>query len=106
VEAHGLDHRPDLWLGAPEPQPVAADPLAAREHRQVDHQRGVGEGELAQIDGHVTLGLDRLGQGPAAARLARAILLTTATQNRVDVIKLDDRGNLHKTPAERQVAPA
>ena len=67
VEAHAgqpvqpdeLDQRADLRLGAAEQDRAAMRAQAAREHRQIEHQRRVGEHELAEVDDDVGLGADR-----------------------------------------------
>lgn len=69
MQTDELDQRPDLRLGAAEQYgaPVGTEP--ARQHRQVEHQRRVGEGKLAEVDDHVGLGANRAGQRPPSTTL-------------------------------------
>jgi hypothetical protein len=46
VHSGHLDERSDLRLGAAEQHGPAADAEPAREHRQIQHQRPIREGEL------------------------------------------------------------
>jgi hypothetical protein len=62
---------------------------------EVEHQRGIAEYELAQVDDHVVRGVDGLGEGAAAVPLRRPILVASTTQYRGVVIELDDVSNLH-----------
>lgn len=94
MQANGLDHGPDLGLRIRQPKLVALDALAPSEHGQVDHQRGVREGQLPQIHGHIAVGLDRLRQGSAPMDLGRSVLVSLTAQDGGGVIELDDLGNL------------
>ena len=56
MQADELDQMHDLRLRALQQQaPLTAPPQAMREHRQVDHQRGVGEHKITQVDEHIAL---------------------------------------------------
>jgi hypothetical protein len=48
-----LDQGSDLRLRPAQQKLPATGAQPAREHRQIDHQRGVGEHQLAQVDHHV-----------------------------------------------------
>ena len=65
VQADDLDQPPDLRLGVAQQHPPPGDAQAAREHREVEHQRGVGERELAEVD-------DDVGRRPPSARESAA----------------------------------
>ena len=59
VQPHQLDQRLDLRLGLVQEHRSSPHAQAAGQDRQVEHQRGVGEGELGQVDDDVRLGSDR-----------------------------------------------
>jgi hypothetical protein len=105
VEADELDQRPDLRLGAAQPDAAPVHAQAPRHHDQVEHERRVGEDQLRQVDAHVLLGADGPDQCPAAGALRGAVLVTGAAQYGRRVIKDDDPGNLLKStgtcPANR-----
>ena len=46
VQSDQLDQAADMRLGAAEAQGPPAHPQTLRDHRQVDHQRRVGEAQL------------------------------------------------------------
>jgi hypothetical protein len=50
VEADDLDEALDLGLGAADEELAAGLAEAAGDHGQVDHQRGVGEDQLVEVD--------------------------------------------------------
>ena len=94
VDAHHLDQGPDLRLCAAQQDrtPVAAQP--AGEHREVEHQRHVGEAELGEIDDHVGLGAEGARQSAAPDSLGAAVLVAGAAQDRRAFGEIDDPGNL------------
>jgi hypothetical protein len=96
VQPDELDQRADLRLGAAQQQRAAlrAEPLG--EHREVDHQRGIGEHELGQIDDYIGLRAERARQSWPASSLCRPILIPAASQNRRFFIEIDDFTNLPK----------
>jgi hypothetical protein len=94
VEPDQLDQRVDLRLGAAQADLAPLRPQTTREHREVDHQRRIGERELAQVDDHISFGLDRTRQRPPPAALRASILVTSAPQRRGLVIEIDDPRNL------------
>ena len=102
MEADDLDHRPDLGLGASQQDLLPAYAQAASEHREVQHQGGVGEDELGQIDDDVILGGERTGQRRAPASLRRPVLVAATAQDRGLVLEVDDRRNLPKVRTARQ----
>jgi metal-sulfur cluster biosynthetic enzyme len=102
MEADKLDQGPDLRLRAAEKQAAATGPQAACEHRQVDHQRRVSERQLAKIDQHVRVGVDRARQGSSSAALGAPILIASALQGRGLVLEVDDPGNLYHRDGRRQ----
>lgn len=96
VQADHLDQRPNLRLGVAKQDrpPVRAQPPS--QHRQVEHQRGIGEGQVGEVDDHVGLGAQRSRQGAPAATLGAAILVSRTAQDRRLVVEVDDCGNLAK----------
>jgi metal-sulfur cluster biosynthetic enzyme len=78
-------------------QAPLATAQAVREHRQVDHQRRVGEHQVAQIDKDVTLGPEREYKSPSAQALRAPILVPGTQQYRWVVGKLDDGAETYKT---------
>jgi hypothetical protein len=69
---------------------------APGQHREVEHQRRVGEHELAEIDDHIRLGTDRSRQRLPADALRVAVLVTPAAERGWLVIEVDDPANLLK----------
>jgi metal-sulfur cluster biosynthetic enzyme len=100
VQAHELDQGDDLRLGPTEPQRAPADPQAAGNHRQVEHQRGIREHEFAEVDDDIRFGPDRADERLASRPLCGPVLIPTAPEHRRLVIEVDDRANL----ANRQVS--
>jgi hypothetical protein len=100
VQAHLLDHCPDVGLRVAEPKrpALAAQPLS--QDGEVKHERRIPEDKLAKIDGDVAARIDRLGKSASPIGLRRPVLVASTTQHRGVVIELDDRGNLHN-PASR-----
>jgi hypothetical protein len=78
MQADDLDHRPDLGLSAAQQDRPTPDAQAACEHRQVEHQRSVGEHQPAQIDDHVILGRNCADEGWTTASLRGSILVAGA----------------------------
>jgi hypothetical protein len=90
VKADQFDQRSDVGLGATKQQRTAAYAETTREHRQVEHQRCVGERQLAQIDDHVRLCTDSADERLSPASLSRPVLVAAAAQNRWLFIVIDD----------------
>jgi hypothetical protein len=90
MQPHPLDQRPDLRLGAAQQDrpPVGAE--ATGEDGDVEHQRGIGEDQLGQVDDDVCLGPDGPGQGRTPEALRVAVLITAATQRGRLVIEVND----------------
>jgi hypothetical protein len=99
VESDQLDQRPDLRLGAAQQDRASAAAKAARQHRQVKHQRRVREDQLAQLDDDVGFGSERTGERTPAPALGTPILVAGASQDRRVVSELDDRAKL-QNPAD------
>jgi hypothetical protein len=106
VKADDLDHRPDLGLGAPQQDRPPTHAQTSSEHREIQHQRGVGEDELAQIDDDVILGGERAGERRAPAALRRPVLVAATAQDRGLVLEVDDRRNLPKVRTACQAGNA
>lgn len=82
VQAHDLDHGPDLWLRVAKLQGAALNAQTSCQHRQVHHQRRVGKREFPQIDGNVALRPDRPGERPAPISLRRPVFVASTAENR------------------------
>ena len=104
MKAHRLDQRPDLRLGAAEPDCPATRTEPAGQHREVEHQRGIGEHELSQIDDHLRLRLDRPSQRATPAALSRAVLIATAAQYQRYFLEGNDLRTLLNAPNHCQQA--
>jgi hypothetical protein len=102
VEADELDQGPDLWLGAAQQDRAAVGAQPPREHREVDHQRGVREHELGQVYDYVVLGANRAGQSRPPAPLGRSIFIAATAQGRRFFVEVDDPRNLPDTLAGLQ----
>src|SRR2546423_5360455 len=81
VHAHHLDQPADLGLRPTDQQRTAAHAQAASEHGQVQHQRSVGEHELAEVDYDIGLGTDRADESLATATLSCPVLISAAAQD-------------------------
>jgi hypothetical protein len=97
VQADHLDQPADLRLRAADPQLalVRAQPL--REARQVDHQRGVREAQLGEVDDDVARRRERGRQRAAAAAAGRPVLVTRDPEDRPLLIEADDPDKLVQT---------
>jgi hypothetical protein len=80
--------------------------VAAGEHSEVDHQRGIGERQIPQINSDVAASFDRPRERASPVALGRSIFIAATTQDGRRVIELDDPCNLHKIAAEGQVGSA
>jgi hypothetical protein len=80
VQADDLDHAPDLGLRAADAQQSPGPAQAPRDDRQVQEERAVGEGQLAQVDDEVALDGKSAGEGPAAPPPRRNVLVSRAAQ--------------------------
>ena len=69
VKPDVLDQRHHLRLRAAHQDRPTARAEAASQHGEIDDQRGVGEGQLGQIDGHVRLRAQRSDHRLTAAPL-------------------------------------
>jgi hypothetical protein len=90
VKAHQLDQPPYLRLGVAEQDRSTPYPQATSQHRQVEHQRCIGEHQLAQVDDHISLGADCAHESLPSTSLRRPVLVAPAPQGRGLVIEIDD----------------
>jgi metal-sulfur cluster biosynthetic enzyme len=90
VQPDDLDQRLDLWLRALQEDRAPVGSEAPREHRQVEHQRRIGEHQLGEVDNDVGLCLDRSGQRLAPTSLRCAVLVAAAAQGWRLVVEIDD----------------
>jgi hypothetical protein len=96
MQPDDLDHRADLRLGPSQQDRATTHTQAARDHREVEHQRCVSEDEIAQIDDHVVVRANRSDERGAPASLRRPVLVATASKNRGLVIEVDDGRETYK----------
>jgi metal-sulfur cluster biosynthetic enzyme len=106
VDPHRLDQRAYLRLGSAQQDRPPAAPQPPREHRQVEHQRDVGEPELGQIDDDIGLRAQGAGERATANSLRAAVLVAAAAEDRGCLGEVDDAGNLLKLKADKQVPGA
>jgi hypothetical protein len=99
VQPHHLDDHLDRRLRIVQAQNAAVDPQAPGQGGQVEHQRGVTEHQLGEIDDDVTTRLDGPGKGAAPISLRGPVFVSPTTQYRGGVIELDDSRNLHNGAA-------
>jgi len=78
MQADEFDQVHDLRLGAPQQEHPLTPAQPVRKRGQIDHQRGVGEVQVAQIHDHVRLSPEREHQGPATEALRAPILISGA----------------------------
>ena len=102
VEAHHLDQPVDLRLGPLQIDGTAPPAQAAGEQRQVEHQRGIGEHQLAEVDQDIALGRDRTGDRLASNSLRSAVFVPGAAQDGGFFIEVDDARNA--TQMSRQLS--
>jgi hypothetical protein len=94
MEPEHLDQGADLRLGAADTDRPAVRPQPPSQDGEVEHQRGVGEHQLSEIDDDVGLRADRSGQRGTAKSLGIAVLLATAAEGRRLVVEVNDPRNL------------
>jgi hypothetical protein len=97
MQSDKLDQRPDLRLRPTQQDRASSGAQAAGEHREIEHQRRVGEHEIGEVDDDVCLRTERAGDGLASAALRRAVLIAGAPENSRCVVEVDDRANLPKS---------
>jgi hypothetical protein len=90
VKADELDQRPDLRLRASQQDRASASAKAACKHSQVEHQRRVGEHQVAQVDDDIRLRAECPVDRAAPNPLGGSVLVTRASQRRRLVVEVDD----------------
>ena len=96
MQTEHLDQRADLRLCSADADRAAVSPEPASQDREVEHQRGVGEDELGEVDDDVGLRANGPGQGWTPHALSIAVLVTAATKGRRLVVEVNDARNLLK----------
>jgi hypothetical protein len=81
MDADGLDQRSDLRLGTAQADLAIAGAKPAREQREIDHQRDIGEDEFGEIDVHVGLRAQRSRDGATPDSLCGAVLISGAAED-------------------------
>lgn len=99
MQADRLDQRLDLRLGPAHHDRPPLRTESACEHREIDHQRWVGEHELREVDGHIRASTDRARQRLPPEPLGVPVLIAAAPKRRRLVIEVDDLANLPKPTA-------
>jgi hypothetical protein len=89
-----LDEALDLRLCALDTHAMADRAQPARDHREIDDQRGVGEDQPGQVDQNVRLDLKRTRQRAAPAGLRGTILISGDDKNCRFVAESDDARTL------------
>jgi metal-sulfur cluster biosynthetic enzyme len=97
VQSDLLDQSRDLRLSSAEKDGATPMPKAARQRREVEHQRCVSEHEAAEIHRHVGLRAKSPHERPPAAPLGRLVLVPSAAQRRWLFVEVDDG----RKPTER-----
>ena len=91
-----LDQGADLGLGAADTDRPAVRPQPPSQDGEVEHQRGVGEHQLGEIDDDVGLRAYRSGQRGAANSLSVAVLIAMTAEGRRLVVEVNDSLKLLK----------
>ena len=85
-----LDQRDDLGLSPAEQDLCTFDPQAASQSGQIEHQRGVGKDQSAEVDYNVGLRSKRANERSSTTSLGRLVLVSTAAQRRWLFVEVDD----------------
>jgi metal-sulfur cluster biosynthetic enzyme len=99
VQAHHLDHAPDLRLRPVDAQDAPGAPQPARDDRHVEDERAVGERQLTEIDDKVAalVGRKSAGEGSATPPPRRNVLVSRAPEGGRLFGKLDDGATTYTT---------
>jgi metal-sulfur cluster biosynthetic enzyme len=99
VQADHLDHAPDLGLRAANVQDAPGAAQAPGDDRHVEHERAVGEGQLAQVDDEVAAlgGCERAGESSATPPPCRNVLVSRAAEGGRLYGELDDGNGTYTT---------
>lgn len=90
VETHLLDQSRDLRLRPHEQDVAAVGAQTAGQRREIQHQRGVGEDQFAEVDRHVGLAQQRAHHRAPPVPLGRAVLPSATAQRRRLFIEIND----------------
>jgi hypothetical protein len=80
VQPDHLDDAPDLGLWAADANEPPGPAQAPRDDCDVEQERAVGEGQVAQVDNEVALGRQSAREGSAAPPPRRDVLVARAAQ--------------------------
>jgi len=105
VEPDLLDDRLDDRLRVAQAKNASMDPQPPGQNGEVEHQGGVTEGKLGQVNDHVGARVDGPRKSAAPVPLRGPILVSSTAQYRAGVIELDDSGNLHNPAAGGNPSP-
>ena len=78
METNELNQVLDLRLGPVQEQLAVPATQSIREHRQIHHQRGIGEIEVAQVDENIGLSSESEHQSSPTKALGTPILVASA----------------------------
>jgi metal-sulfur cluster biosynthetic enzyme len=95
-----FDHTADVGLRVAKAQLPAAGPQPAGDERKVQHERGVGEAQISQVDDHVVVRPQRAGQRRPPAGLGRKVLVTAASQHGGLFAEVDDDAASYTQPRD------
>jgi hypothetical protein len=98
VQPDLLDQGDDLGLSPAEQDLSTPEPQAASQSGEIEHQRGVGKHQSAEVDYNVALRSERAYERPSATSLGRLVLVSTAAQRRWLFVEVDDARKLPKAP--------
>lgn len=103
MQSDELDQPADVGLRAAQEDLAAMGAQPPCEYRKIDHERGVGEPQLGEVDNDIRLRADRTSEGRSTRTLRDPILVSTAAKNRGIVIEDDDGGQTYtKSPPGRK----
>jgi metal-sulfur cluster biosynthetic enzyme len=97
VQAYDLDDTQHLGLRVAQAHQAPGAPQAARDDREVEDQRAVGESQLGEVDDDVFLAGKRAGEGRASPPARRNVLVPKAAQDRRLFGELDDGWGTYTT---------
>jgi hypothetical protein len=103
VQPHLLDDCAHRGLRIAQPKRAAVGPQPPRQDGEIEHQRGVPEHQVGQVNDHIAPRLDGPGKRAPTETLGGPVLISSTTQYRGGVIELDDPGNLHKSARPRKL---
>jgi metal-sulfur cluster biosynthetic enzyme len=99
VQPHLLDQASHRGARVAQPKHPTPSPQSTGQRGEIEHQRGVAEHELTEVDDDVAASVDGSCEGAPPVPLGGLILVSSTTQYCGAVIELDDSSNLHNSVA-------